>query len=122
MSDSPGGPIVGCLLMVLIIAIFLDTCRQFVSEKLFGTTTTNTRTVDDSQQPRAIGTVREVNTISLNMRSGPGSGYSVVATFPKQSRLVSYGETATVGGELWTQASTPDGQTRGWVNRKYLSP
>jgi SH3-like domain-containing protein len=114
MGDNP---IIGCLLVIaIILAIIYGVGKQFE------TTTTNTRTIDDPQQTRTVGTMREVNTINLNMRSGPGSGYSVVATFPKQSRLVSYGETITVGSELWIQASTPDGQTRGWVNRKYLSP
>lgn len=84
--------------------------------------TTTTPIVNNSSQTGIVGTMREVNTINLNMRSGPGADYSVVATFPKKSRIVSYGETRTVDGELWTQASTPNGQIKGWVNRKYLSP
>jgi hypothetical protein len=84
--------------------------------------TTATPTVNNSSQAGIIGTMREVNTINLNMRSGPGATYPVVATFPRKARIVSYGETRNVDSELWTQASTPDGQTRGWVNRKYLSP
>ncbi|HEX8353056.1 MAG TPA: SH3 domain-containing protein [Pyrinomonadaceae bacterium] len=81
-----------------------------------------TSTVEASGQAGAVGTMREVNTVNLNMRSGPGTSHSVVATFPKKTRIVSYGETRTVEGVLWTQASTPDGRVRGWVNRKYLSP
>lgn len=81
-----------------------------------------TPAVNNPTQTGIVGTMREVNTINLNMRSGPGPNYSVVATFPKHSRIVSYGETRNVDGELWTQASTPDGQTRGWVKRKFLSP
>ena len=86
------------------------------------TDTAATPVINDSSQTRTVGTMREVNTINLNMRSGAGANYSVVATFPKKSRIVSYGETRNVNGELWTQASTPDGKTRGWVNRKFLSP
>lgn len=84
--------------------------------------TTPAPVVNNSGQTGIVGTMREVNTVKLNMRSGPGSNYPVVASFPKKSRIVSYGETRNVNGELWTQASTPDGQTRGWVNRKFLSP
>jgi hypothetical protein len=78
--------------------------------------------VSNSGQAGTVGTMREVNTINLNMRSGPGANYPVIATFPKQSRIVSYGETRNVDAEVWTQASTPDGRIRGWVNRKFLSP
>jgi hypothetical protein len=90
--------------------------------KLIRRDTTAPQVVNNSTQSRIVGTMREVNTTNLNMRSGPGSNYSVVSVFPKKARIVSYGETRMVDGELWTQASTPDGQTRGWVNRKFLSP
>jgi hypothetical protein len=81
-----------------------------------------TNDVTQQNKGQTIGTMREVNTINLNMRSGPGTNYPVVDTFPKGSRIVSYGETRMVEGQLWTQASTPNGQIRGWVNRKHLSP
>ena len=80
------------------------------------------QTENKYNQAGIVGTLREVNTLNLNMRSGPGENYSVIATFPKKSRIVSYGETKNIDGALWTQASTPDGKIRGWVNRKFLSP
>lgn len=86
------------------------------------TDATSSPAINNPSQAGAVGTMREVNTLNLNMRSGPGGNSSVVATFPKKSRIVSFGETRTVDGELWTQASTPDGRTRGWVNRKFLTP
>jgi hypothetical protein len=78
--------------------------------------------VTKSRQAGPVGTLREVNTMNLNMRSGPGPKFPLIATFTKKSKIVSYGETKIVDGELWTQASTPDGGTRGWVVRKFLSP
>ena len=68
-----------------------------------------------------VGTLKRVNTINLNMRSGPGEEYPIVKVFPQDSRIVSYGETRQVGKTTWTQASTDNGQIRGWVNSKYLS-
>ena len=100
---------------VATIGVGIGLTKTFRKESR-GTSTT----VNASSQ--AVGTAREVNAIKLNMRSGPGSNYPVVATFSKKTRIVSYGETRKVNGELWTQASTPDGQTRGWVNLKFLSP
>ena len=69
-----------------------------------------------------VGTMRAVKPIQLNMRSGPGKQYSVVRVFKQDERIVSIGEPQNVNGELWIQAVTPDGQTRGWVNRQMLYP
>lgn len=79
-----------------------------------------TPTINASSQ--TTGTMREVNATKLNMRSGPGSNHPVVTTFTRKMKIVSYGEPMKVNGELWIQASTPDGQLRGWVNSKFLSP
>jgi hypothetical protein len=111
-------PTIILFLFGIVVAIFIGS--RFTS--LIRRDTSSAPVVNNSGQTGTVGTMREVNTVKLNMRSGPGSNYPVVATFPKKSRIVSYGETRNVNGELWTQASTPDGQTRGWVNRKFLSP
>lgn len=111
-------PTIILFLLGIVAAIFIGS--RFTS--LIGRDTSPAPVVNNSGQTGTVGTMREVNTIKLNMRSGPGSNYPVVATFPNKSRIVSYGETRNINGELWTQASTPDGQTRGWVNRKFLSP
>jgi|SRR5215217_262950 len=75
-----------------------------------------------AQQGQNVGTMREVRAIQLNMRSGPGKQYSVVKVFKQNERILTVGESQNVNGELWIQASTPDGQTRGWINLKLLSP
>lgn len=117
----------GCILLFAIVCSIPLGCMSRVEQFFRGTGTTDTRPqggptpVNLSPRTQTAGKMREVNTTNLNMRSGPGNGYSVVATFPKKTRIVSFGETKTVNGELWTQASTPDGQTNGWVNLKYLS-
>lgn len=71
---------------------------------------------------KIIGTMRETNTIKLNMRSGPGASYPVVKTFVQGERIVSIGQPQDVSGEVWIRAATPDGQVMGWVNRKYIRP
>lgn len=118
MSGATDNPIIGCfLIVVILLVVFIAFCGPPLTQQQ-----RTQETVVDSQQSRSVGAVHEVNTINLNMRSGPGRGYPIVGTFPKRSKLVLYGETATIDGEPWTQASTPDGQTKGWVNRIYLSP
>jgi hypothetical protein len=74
------------------------------------------------QQGQTVGTMRSVTAIQLNMRSGPGTQYPVVRVFKQNERIVTIGESQTVNREQWIQASTPDGQTRGWITRKLLSP
>jgi uncharacterized protein YraI len=66
--------------------------------------------------------MREVRAIQLNMRSGPGKQYSVIKVFTQNERIITIGEPQNTDGELWIQASTPDGQSRGWVTRKFLYP
>ncbi len=75
-----------------------------------------------SSQDQTIGTMRQVKATQLNMRSGPGKQYSVTKVFRQNERIVTIGEPQNIGGELWIQASTPDGQTRGWISRKFLDP
>lgn len=74
------------------------------------------------QQGQLVGTMRAVNANQLNMRSGAGQTYPVVRVFSRNERIVTIGDPQNINGEQWIQASTPDGQTRGWVIRKFLSP
>ena len=74
------------------------------------------------QQGQTVGTMRSVTAVQLNMRSGPGTQYPVVRVFKQNERIVTIGESQNVNGEQWIQASTPDGQTRGWITRKFLAP
>ena len=111
------GKIIGWIIALVILFWIGSGILSFIRNLATRRTQPGTTT-----QSGTVGTMREVNTINLNMRSGPGERYSVVATFPEKSRIVSYGETRMVGDQLWTQASTPDGRIKGWVNRKYLSP
>ncbi|HEX8096490.1 MAG TPA: SH3 domain-containing protein, partial [Pyrinomonadaceae bacterium] len=113
-------PVVKVLLLLLGVAAAIYSGGALINS--VRRTRTAAAPVNNSSQAGVVGTMREVNTTNLNMRSGPGANYPVVATFPKKARIVSYGETRNVDGELWTQAATPDGRIRGWVNRKFLSP
>jgi DNA-binding NarL/FixJ family response regulator len=70
----------------------------------------------------SVGTMRAVRPLQLNMRSRPGKQYSVVRVFKQNERIVTIGEPQNVDGELWIQAATPDGQTRGWVGLNSLYP
>jgi len=118
-SNFPNvGKIIGWVIALVILFWIGSGILSFIGNLA----TRRTQPANPPTQNRIVGTMREVNTINLNMRSGPGANYPVVATFSQRTRIVSYGETRTVDGQLWTQASTPDGQIRGWVNRRYLSP
>jgi SH3 domain-containing protein len=107
----------GCLIAIgIVVVIVIVLVIAIMSGK--GVNSTQ----QPAQQGQTVGTMREVRAVQLNMRSGPGKHYSVVRVFKQNERIVTIGEPQNVNGELWIQASTPDGQTRGWITRKFLSP
>lgn len=73
-------------------------------------------------QPSPIGTMRKINANQLNLRSGPGKNHPVIKVFGRNESIVTVGDPQNINGELWIQASTPDGRTRGWIARKFLYP
>ncbi|HPQ97673.1 MAG: SH3 domain-containing protein [Thiothrix sp.] len=57
----------------------------------------------------------------LNMRSGPGTGYPVVASIPHNGRtLITTGKASSQGRNDWVEVVWA-GST-GWVNERYLTP
>jgi SH3-like domain-containing protein len=57
----------------------------------------------------------------LNIRSGPGVGYSIVGSFEyNASSVMRSGSVMPVGDATWYQVQNPSGGT-GWVNSYYLS-
>ncbi len=107
----------GCLIAIGIVVAIVSV---LAISSLIGNRGRSTQ--QPAEQTQNVGTMREVRAIQLNMRSGPGKQYSVVRLFKQNERIVTIGESQNVNGELWIQALTPDGQTRGWVNLKFLSP
>lgn len=69
--------------------------------------------------PLTIGGLALVNPISdtLNMRSGPGLNFNVVAELPDDMRVELIGEPQDADGYRWWQARTPDG-IEGWIVEK----
>lgn len=58
---------------------------------------------------------------ALNIRSGPGTGYTVVGTFGYEAKnVMRSGSILTTGGATWYGVHNPLGGT-GWVNSYYLS-
>jgi hypothetical protein len=54
----------------------------------------------------------------LNVRSGPGAGYSVVGSFAATAtNVMRAGPASVVDGALWVQVQSPSG----WVNSTYLT-
>ncbi len=120
-STAPS-PSRGCAIgfFVIIGIVVLIVIVWVVAIMSGGGSTTQQR--PSPPQGQTVGTMRAVSANQLNMRSGPGQTYSVVRSFSRNQRIVTIGDPQTVNGEQWIQASTPDGQTRGWVIRKFLSP
>ncbi len=108
----------GCLFAFLIIVAVVVVVVVF----LISGNQNPTSRQSTAQQGQIVGTMRAVSANQLNMRSGPGQTYSVVRVFTRNERIMTIGDPQNVKGEQWIQASTPDGQTRGWVIRKFLSP
>lgn len=115
VSSSPSG---GCILLIALVPLIVI---LLIVAGMNGNRGGVPRQ-PSPQQGQTVGTMSSVKAIQLNMRSGPGSKYPVVKVFSQNERIVSIGEPQNVNGNLWVQASTPDGQIRGWVNRKFLSP
>jgi hypothetical protein len=117
-APAPSAPGGGCVIAIALVALV-------ISILIFASMNGNHGTASQQSSPRqdqTVGTISSVKAIQLNMRSGPGSKYPMVKVFSQNERIVSIGEPQNVNGDMWVQASTPDGQTRGWVNRKFLSP
>jgi len=57
----------------------------------------------------------------LNIRSGPGVGYSIVGSFPPSYTSANRtGLSSKVGESLWVEVQNPSGG-KGWVNSKFLT-
>lgn len=54
----------------------------------------------------------------LNVRSGAGSGYSKVASLPRDTRVVWTGRSKAVSGATWREITA--GSVKGWVHGGYL--
>jgi hypothetical protein len=117
-TTSSGNLSPGCLIGIVVIVLFV--VIWFVATMSGNHVAPPQQST--SSQGKTVGTMRGVIAIQLNMRSGSGTQYPVVRVFKQNERIVTIGEPQTVNGEQWIQASTPDGQTRGWVNRKLLNP
>lgn len=69
------------------------------------------------------GSVRGTATVAtnlLNLRSGPGSGYSVVAQLPYGTTVQITGEPRAGDGRTWLEVSAR-GYGQGWVAAEYLN-
>lgn len=65
--------------------------------------------------PQTAGMVTIVSTSGANVRSGPGTNYSIIGTASYGAELVFYGNTARDGsGVLWFQVEYGSGT--GWVS------
>jgi hypothetical protein len=79
---------------------------------------TPTRTVIPTATIAGIPTRWTTN--SLNMRSGAGTGYRIIAKLPKGARVTVTGNPKRSGGYDWYPV-TIDGIGSGWVVGKYLT-
>ncbi len=67
------------------------------------------------------GVIQVVAGDALNIRSGPGLNYPVVASFPPTTNnVMRTGPSASVSGALWVEIVNPAGGT-GWVHSGYLT-
>jgi hypothetical protein len=57
----------------------------------------------------------------LNIRTGPGSGYTISGSFATSAtNVMRTGPSSMANGDLWVQVQNPGGGT-GWVNANYLT-
>jgi hypothetical protein len=83
-----------------------------------GATPTATRTLTPS--PTVAGSPLRWTTSNVNMRSGAGTGYRVVATLPQGTRVSVIGAPKRSGGYDWYPVAV-NGIGSGWVAGKFLS-
>lgn len=62
-----------------------------------------------------------VNTDALNLRSGAGTGYGVIATYPYNTEALVTGATVAADGYSWLPVRVNDG-TEGWFAEEFLAP
>jgi uncharacterized protein YgiM (DUF1202 family) len=60
-----------------------------------------------------------VNTPQLNLRSGPGSEYSVITKLSQGGSVICFGTTQSRDGGVWVKVRA--GSFEGWANQKLLS-
>jgi uncharacterized protein YraI len=68
----------------------------------------------------AIGDIVAVDSISLNVRSGPGTGYSIVDTLYAGDQGVVVDGPVSANGYTWYQVNYSFGGYTGWVAGEYL--
>lgn len=86
-----------------------------VSTSTVGTAGTTTATTTTTSSPQVTGNRVVINTGNLNVRSGPASGFSIVATVPGGSELAVIGR-ASDG--VWYYVEGSFGQ--GWLNSEFV--
>ena len=82
------------------------------------TTPEPTRTLTPS--PTVAGNPSRWTTDNVNMRSGPGTGYRVIATIPENTRIAVTGVPKRSGGYDWYPVAI-NGTGNGWIAGKFLS-
>ena len=83
-------------------------------------TSTPTATRTSSPSPTVGSVPLRWTTSDVNMRSGAGAGYRIVATLPEGSRVTITGNPKRSGGYDWYPV-TAYGIGSGWIAGKFLS-
>lgn len=91
-----------------------------VSTYLQRVTSTPAPTRTSSPTPTVAGNLARWTTGDVNMRSGPGTGYRVVAKLPKGARVAVIGAPRRAGGYDWYPVEV-NGTGTGWIAGKFLS-
>lgn len=69
----------------------------------------------------AIGDIVSVNSVTLNVRSGPGTGYSVTDVFAYGDQALIIDGPSSADGYTWYEVTYGGGYYSGWVAGDYLS-
>lgn len=117
------GDLLVTILAAIVLAIVLVVVFAIVAWVIAILDRKQSRTTQSSPtQSAPVGTMRKIKANQLNLRSGPGKNHPVVKVFTRNESIVTVGDPQNINGELWIQASTPDGRTRGWIARRFLDP
>lgn len=108
--SSNSGPS-GCLVLLgvgLVLLFVISLCVQT------GKRNVNRNTANVAQTYRT----GYVNTINLNLRSGPGSNYSVITILPQNTQIIYLNQSQNNDGTVWVKVRA--GSQEGWASQKYL--
>lgn len=110
LSSNSSSPPAGCVVLIVILGLCI-VAGLFVR--------TGNINIENKPSPEQVVYVGYVNTINLNLRTGPGTNYASIRWLPEGTKVTYLNQSQVIEGSTWTKVRV-DSQ-EGWVNQKHLS-